>query len=130
MSEVLSNDATSQLQALYAEMQPRSLYPLWEVLGALVTPTPRSPAQVHRWRYTEARDYLLRAGDLISAAKAERRVLIMENPGLAGTSSVTPSLYAGLQLILPGGGRALPSACAMRAAFRHGRRRRVHRGGW
>jgi gentisate 1,2-dioxygenase len=102
MSASLSNDAKTQLQALYAEMQPRSLYPLWEVLGALVTPTPRSPAQVHRWRYAEARDYLLRAGDLISAAQAERRVLIMENPGLPGSSSATSSLYAGLQLILPG----------------------------
>ena len=44
MSAALSNDAATQLKALYAEMQPRSLYPLWEVLGALVTPTPRSPA--------------------------------------------------------------------------------------
>lgn len=102
MSAALSNDAANQLQALYAEMQPRSLFPLWEVLGALVTPTPRSAARVHRWTYADARDYLLRAGDLISAAQAERRVLIMENPGLAGSSSVTPSLYAGLQLILPG----------------------------
>src|SRR5580700_10129110 len=102
MSAALSNDAATQLQALYADMQPRSLYPLWEVLGALVTPTPRSSAQVHRWSYTDARDYLLRAGDLISAEQAERRVLIMENPGLPGSSSVTTSLYAGLQLILPG----------------------------
>jgi gentisate 1,2-dioxygenase len=102
MSAALSNDAATQLKALYAEMQPSSLYPLWEVLGALVTPTPRSPAQVHRWRYAEARDYLLRAGDLISAAQAERRVLIMENPGLPGSSCATSSLYAGLQLILPG----------------------------
>jgi gentisate 1,2-dioxygenase len=102
MSAALSNDATTQLKALYAEMQPRGLYPLWEVLGALVTPRPRSPAQVHRWRYAEARDYLLRAGDLISAAQAERRVLIMENPGLPGSSCATSSLYAGLQLILPG----------------------------
>ncbi len=99
---MLSNDTAAQLQALYAEMQPRSLFPLWEVLGALVTPQPRSPAQVHRWSYDEARDYLLRAGDLISAEQAERRVLIMENPGLPGSSSVTHSLYAGLQLILPG----------------------------
>ena len=102
MSAVLSNDAATQLKALYAEMQPNSLYPLWEVLGALVTPQPRSPARVHRWRYAEARDYLLRAGDLISAAQAERRVLIMENPGLPGSSCATSSLYAGLQLILPG----------------------------
>ena len=102
MSAALSNDAATQLTALYAEMAPRSLYPLWEVMSTLVTPSPRSPAVVHRWRYAEARDYLLRAGDLISAAQAERRVLIMENPGLPGTSWATSSLYAGLQLILPG----------------------------
>jgi len=77
MSAALSNDAATRLKALYAEMQPRSLYPLWEVMSALVTPTPLSPAVAHRWRYAEARDYLLRAGDLISAAQAERRVLIM-----------------------------------------------------
>jgi gentisate 1,2-dioxygenase len=102
MSASLSNDAATQLKALYAEMQPRGLYPLWEVMSALVTPKPGSPAQVHRWSYADARDYLLRAGDLISAQQAERRVLIMENPGLPGSSSATSSLYAGLQLILPG----------------------------
>ena len=31
-----------------------------------------------------------------------RRVLILENPALRGQSSITQSLYAGLQLILPG----------------------------
>ena len=102
MSAALSKVSDRELKEIYTEMQPRNLYPLWEVLGALVTPNPRSAAQVHRWRYADARAYLLRAGDLISAAQAERRVLIMENPGLPGTSSVTPSLYAGLQLILPG----------------------------
>lgn len=44
----------------------------------------------------------MRAGDLISAEQAERRVLIMENPGLPGQAAITPSLYAGLQLVLPG----------------------------
>ena len=102
MSAALSNDAATQLKALYAEMQPRGLYPLWEVLSALVTPKPRSPALVHRWTYASAREFLLRAGDLITAEQAERRVLIMENPGLPGTSRATSSLYAGLQLILPG----------------------------
>ncbi len=102
MSITLPNDATAQLQDLYAEMAPHGLYPLWEVMSALVLPQPRSPARVHRWQYAAARDYLLRAGDLISAEKAERRVLILENPGMPGTSCVTPSLYAGLQLILPG----------------------------
>lgn len=31
-----------------------------------------------------------------------RRVLVLENPDLPGQSAITPSLYAGLQLILPG----------------------------
>jgi len=54
------------------------------------------------WRYGEAREFLMRAGALISAEQAERRVLIMENPSLPASSCATPSLHAGLQLILPG----------------------------
>jgi len=97
-----ANDQQARLQALYAEMQPLGLFPLWEVLAALVTPSPRSPALAHRWEYAPARDYLLRAGDLSGAEQAERRVLVLENPGLPGSSAITQSLYAGLQLILPG----------------------------
>jgi gentisate 1,2-dioxygenase len=44
----------------------------------------------------------MEAGRLITAKEAERRVLVLENPGLRGASSITHSLYAGLQLILPG----------------------------
>jgi len=102
MTEILSNDQQSQLNTLYEQMEPEGLYPLWEKLSALVLPQPDSPAKVHKWSYDNAREYLMRAGDLISAKQAERRVLILENPGLPGLSSITPSLYAGLQLILPG----------------------------
>jgi len=102
MAELLPNDQRRQLEALYNEMAPHALKPLWEVLSALVLPEPASPARAHLWPYEAARSYLLRAGDLISAAQAERRVLILENPGMPGSSSATSSLYAGLQLILPG----------------------------
>jgi gentisate 1,2-dioxygenase len=102
ISVALANDQQAQLRALYAEMAPANLSPLWESLAQLVPPQPNSPATTHRWRYDEARRYLMRAGDLISAEQAERRVLILENPGLAGQSAITSSLYAGLQLILPG----------------------------
>jgi gentisate 1,2-dioxygenase len=98
----IPNDQRAQLEALYAAMAPRALLPLWESLHALVLPEPASPARPWRWNYAEVRDFLLRAGDIISAEQAERRVLIMENPGLPGQSAITPSLYAGLQLILPG----------------------------
>ena len=45
---------------------------------------------------------MLASGDLITAEEAERRVLVLENPGLKGLSKATTSLYAGLQLVLPG----------------------------
>ena len=102
MSERLANDQRAQLERLYREMAPQHLRPLWEVLAALVTPEPQSQAWTHKWGFTPARAHLLRAGDLISASQAERRVLILENPGLPGSSAITPALYAGLQLILPG----------------------------
>jgi gentisate 1,2-dioxygenase len=98
----LPNDQRAQLKALYAEMDPENLTPLWESLAELVRAQPKSPAVVHRWTYDAIRTYLMRAGDLISAEQAERRVLILENPGLRGQSAIVPSLYAGLQLIMPG----------------------------
>ncbi len=87
---------------LYAEMRPVHLAPLWESLHALVPKSPMSPCVPALWRYDEVRPFLARAADAITAEEAVRRVLILENPGIAGQSAITQSLYAGLQLILPG----------------------------
>ncbi len=86
----------------YAQISSANLTPLWEVLHALVPSAPTTPCVAAHWRYAEVRPHLMRAGELISAAEAVRRVLILENPALRGQSSITQSLYAGLQLILPG----------------------------
>lgn len=88
--------------AFYERIGAKSMTPLWEVLHALVPPQPSSVAESALWRYAELREHVLEAGRLISAQEAERRVLILENPALRGQSCITPSLYAGLQLILPG----------------------------
>ncbi|HWI82062.1 gentisate 1,2-dioxygenase [Ramlibacter sp.] len=89
-------------QQLYREMDPLNLTPLWEVLHALVPREPASPCVPALWRYDEVRPFLMRAGEVITAEEAVRRVLILENPALRGQSAATQSLYAGLQLILPG----------------------------
>jgi len=54
------------------------------------------------WRYRQVQPWLMESGALISAREAVRRVLVLENPGIPGSSAITQSLYAGLQLILPG----------------------------
>jgi gentisate 1,2-dioxygenase len=87
---------------LYRDMSPHNLTPLWEVLHALVPSQPSSPCVSALWKYEQIKPFLQRAGEVITAEEAVRRVLILENPALRGKSAITQSLYAGLQLILPG----------------------------
>jgi len=98
----LALDAQRERAAYYKRIGANHMTPLWEVLHALVPTQPQSPAQAAIWRYAELREQVLEAGRLITAEEAERRVLILENPGLRGQSCITQTLYAGLQLILPG----------------------------
>jgi len=94
--------ASADRTEFYDRIAPKHLKPLWEVLHGLITPEPKSPVEAAIWRYGEIRPFILESGRVISAREAERRVLILENPGLPGQSRITSSLYAGLQLILPG----------------------------
>ena len=89
-------------QAYYDRIAPSHLTPLWEVLSALVTPEPQVQSVPTVWHYDKIRQFIMDSGDLITAKEAVRRVLILENPALQGQSKITNTLYAGLQLILPG----------------------------
>ena len=86
----------------YKSIGESNLAPLWEVLADLVTPSPKTKAIPHLWVWEEIKNHVLASGEVITAEEAERRVLILENPGMKGESKITDSLYAGLQLILPG----------------------------
>ena len=59
---------------------------------------------------------LLEAARLVPIEQAERRVLVLRNPGLGGTYAITATLFAGLQVILPG--EAAPSHHHTPAALR------------
>ena len=89
-------------KAYYSRIEEQNLAPLWERISTLVRPSPRPAAQPFRWQYAVVRPHLLAAGSLLSVEEAERRVLVLENPGIPGQSQITGSLYAGLQLLLPG----------------------------
>ncbi|KWF38884.1 gentisate 1,2-dioxygenase [Burkholderia diffusa] len=94
--------STAQRAAYYDRIGEHNLAPLWESLHTLVPPSPRPRIVPALWRYEDVRPFIMQAGELITAQEAVRRVLVLENPGLPGKSRVTSSLYAGLQLILPG----------------------------
>ena len=76
-----------------------NLAPLWERTRRM---EPGSPCVPALWRYADTRPLLARAAELITTQAAERRVLVLENPALRGAYQVTQSLFAGLQIILPG----------------------------
>nr|WP_314578096.1 gentisate 1,2-dioxygenase [uncultured Pseudomonas sp.] len=98
----MNKNITEERGAFYQRIDKHNLMPLWEQLHNLVPRQPAGACQPALWRYKTLRPFLTESGELISAEEAVRRVLVLENPALRGTASVTSSLYAGLQMILPG----------------------------
>jgi gentisate 1,2-dioxygenase len=95
-------DTTGEFREFYNRLETKNAAPLWESLAEIVPVEPRPRAVPALWRYEEMRPFLMESGKLISAKEAERRVLLLANPGIKDTSQITDTLYAGLQLILPG----------------------------
>jgi gentisate 1,2-dioxygenase len=91
--------ANSEYGRFLDEVKDMSLFPLWERVGKLAPGTACVPAH---WAYAQVRPRLLHAAALITKKEASRRVLCLENPSLRGTTFVCPSLFAGLQIIMPG----------------------------
>ena len=95
-------ELSPERQEFYERLNQKSAAPLWEVLGDIVRTEPRSACVPALWDYDELRPLVMESGKLITAKEAERRVLILENPAYRGASRITQSLYAGMQLVLPG----------------------------
>ena len=96
------HNITGARQAYYDKISKYHLAPLWEVLKGLVTEEPKTQMLPALWKFGEVEKLMLEAGDVITAEEAERRVLVLENPGEPGKSRITNSLFAGIQLIMPG----------------------------
>ena len=101
-SDVATVADTPERRAFYEKIDKKNLTALWLSLAELVTPEPKSACRAASWRFDDIRAYMLEAGNLITAKEAERRVLVLENPGLRGESKITTDLYAGVQLVMPG----------------------------
>jgi gentisate 1,2-dioxygenase len=83
-------------------VEAAGLVPLWTFFKEWFAAEPNPAAVPHLWRYAELRPLVMDAAAAVSTAEAERRVLVLENPGLRGRHLATDALYAGLQLIMPG----------------------------
>ncbi|MEO7760619.1 MAG: cupin domain-containing protein [Casimicrobiaceae bacterium] len=81
-----------------------NLVPLWPNLRAVLPPNkPRPRTKPTCWAYSTIRPLLLQAGELTPIEKAERRVLVLANPGHGlENMQASAAMYLGLQLLLPG----------------------------
>ena len=95
--EDLPTDYVSELTAL-------NLVPLWPNLRAVLPPgKPIVKTRATHWPYASLRPLLMRAGELTPIEKAERRVLVLANPGHGlDKMQASAAMYLGMQLLLPG----------------------------
>jgi gentisate 1,2-dioxygenase len=82
----------------------QNLVPLWPSLRAVLPPGKPIPrTRATSWKYQDLRPLLLKAGELTPMEKAERRVLVLANPGHGlEKMQASSTIYLGMQLLLPG----------------------------
>jgi len=93
------------LPAGYREALARqNLVPLWPSLRAVLPPgKPQPRTRPTFWSYQALKPLLLQAGELTPIEKAERRVLVLANPGHGlEKMQASAAMYLGMQLLLPG----------------------------
>jgi len=86
----------------YERIDKHGMTPLWTKLSSLVHDEPESRCAPAIWHFDDVKSLVLESGGLITSEEAKRRVLILENPALRGESRVTNTLFAGIQMIMPG----------------------------
>ncbi len=102
-----------------AALKAQNLVPLWPNLRAVLPPDkPRPNTRATHWPYAALRPLLLQAGELAPIEKAERRVLVLANPGHGlEKMQASAAMYLGMQLLLPGewapSHRHMPNAVRM-----------------
>jgi gentisate 1,2-dioxygenase len=81
-----------------------NLVPLWPSLRGVLPPTrPKPLTQATAWHYKDIRPLLMKAGEVTPIEKAERRVLVLANPGHGlQKMQASAAIYLGMQLLLPG----------------------------
>lgn len=86
------------------DLRDLNLVPLWPSLRGVLPPhVPTRQTQPTCWAYKDIKPLLLKAGKLTPIEKAERRVLVLANPGHGlEKMQASAAMYLGMQLLMPG----------------------------
>ena len=105
-------------QSYRDELQSLNLVPLWPSLRAVLPPgVPTRHTAATHWPYASLKPLLLQAGELTPIEKAERRVLVLANPGHGlENMKASPAMYLACNCCCPANGPPAtatpPTPCA------------------
>jgi len=91
---------TRSIEEIESDARARGLAPMWRRPGMRAHPASKCPPQ--HWPYEQVKSFLLEAAPEISPEDCERRVLVLESKGLPNSWYLSPTLFAGVQMLLPG----------------------------
>ena len=83
---------TPELEAYYRELEAADTCALWTVLASQMTDYPQPKAIPYLWKYATVRPLLEKAGRLVTPEQANRRVVMLINPGLKEQAYATGTL--------------------------------------
>ena len=85
------------------DLRDLNLVPLWPSLRGVLPPkVPTRQTQPTCWAYKDIKPLLLKAGELTPIEKAERRVLVLANPGHGlDKMQASAAMYLGMSSCMP-----------------------------
>jgi gentisate 1,2-dioxygenase len=113
---------SDEVRRFNEELESVNLGPLWNAIPVLMPQQPRPQAVPYLWKWELLHDKLMKAREIFTPERGgERRAIYLQNPGLRqrepwGWASTTQTVYAAVQLILPG--EAAPSHRHSQSALR------------
>jgi gentisate 1,2-dioxygenase len=87
-----------ELDLFYEQVKQVHGRGLWQTEGT----AKKTATLPYLWKYQDFRPLLFKAAEMVPIELAERRVLVMANPGITSDWQATSTLLANLQIILPG----------------------------
>ncbi|MDF2682218.1 MAG: gentisate 1,2-dioxygenase [Brevibacillus sp.] len=99
---------SKEVQDFNRVLEQHHLGPLWNAIPVLMTKEPKPDAIPYLWKWETLQKILMEAKEIFTPDRGgERRAIYLQNPGLTnrqpwGWGSTTQTMYAAVQLILPG----------------------------
>lgn len=97
-----TSEPINSKQSLEKAIRSNDLVPLWNTGAPPTAPSPHTKHIPAVWRYEDTKRLLIQAVDIVPQHEAERRALLMINPGPKQSPHTTDILLAAHQLITPG----------------------------